>query len=406
MRHKITEKIFTCLIIFGLVLSTSGCGPKKTTEKISTHKLITLTTEQEKRADIKTEALENRTIQLKINIPAQFKALTKFLDKEYAPVSGKITQIYVEPGDIVRKGQTLAEIKSDEIGQIQLAFLDDYIDIDASIKQSSVEYELAKQSYQREYTLFKEGISSRAEYEVAKAQMQKAKASLESSKIQKSSVIKVYAQRVALYGGSTDTILRAANTKTIYPYISIKSNKNGIVLDRKCNPGEVIEQNKELFSVADLSTIWLVGYAFEKDASLLKTGQTVVGILEEDSSKTVGGNLSYVSSVLDEERKTLEVRADIDNKNFSIKPNMYAEMVVNVGEVKALAVPNTALQQYGDYNFVYVKTAPNTYEERKVTIGQKNDKYSEVLSNLKEGEEVVTNGGFSLLGESIKMREK
>ena len=115
--------------------------------------------------------------------------------------------------------------------------------------------------------------------------------------------------------------------------------------------------------------------------------------------------LSYVSPILDANSKTLEVRAEVDNKNLNIKPNMYAEMYVDIGKVKRLAVPNTALEKYGDYTFAYVRIKPHVYQERKVKIGKKNDNYSEVISGLKSGEEVVTNGSFALLGESIKKQD-
>ena len=81
---------------------------------------------------------------------------------------------------------------------------------------------------------------------------------------------------------------------------------------------------------------------------------------------------------------------------------MYAEMFVNTGTVNVLAIPNDAVEKYGDYNFAYVKVKPHTYEERKVEIGRKNDKYSEVISGIKAGEEVVIKGSFELFGESIK----
>ena len=113
-----------------------------------------------------------------------------------------------------------------------------------------------------------------------------------------------------------------------------------------------------------------------------------------------------MSSILDTEHKTLEVRADIPNQDFTIKPNMYAEMIVDIGNVDTLSVPNSALQKYGDYTFAYVKVAPHIFEERKVEIGQNNDKFTEVKSGLKPGEMVVSQGGFSLLGESIKSTEE
>jgi len=402
MKHK----FLSILLIILVSVSFSACGLKKSKGVVSKVKIITLDAEQEKNANIQTEVLKDQLLKLRITIPAQFKAMNKFLDRIYAPIDGKVTQVFVEPGSIVKKGQALIQIKSDTIGQIQLSFLDEYIGVDSNVKQMTAQYNLSVQSYRRENTLYHEGISSRADYEVARAQMLKDKANLDSLKIQRSTLIQVYAQRVALYGGSESTIRRAVATKRIYPFITLCSNKNGVVLDRKVNPGEIIDQNKELFDVADLSTIWLVGYAFEKDAALLKVGQNAVGMLEENNGQTVDGKLSYVSSILDTERKTLEVRADIPNHDFSIKPNMYAEMIVDIGNVDTLSVPNSALQKYGDYNFAYVKIRPHTYEERKVEIGQQNDKYSQVKSGLKLGEEVVSNGGFSLLGESIKSREE
>lgn len=403
MNHKILNIILILLV----AISFSGCGLKKHNDNdLSSPKQITLDAEQEKNAKIQTETLAEKVLQLRITIPAQFKAMNKFLDRIYAPIDGKVTKVFVEPGDIVKIGQPLVEIKSDAIGQIQLDFLSNYIDVVSNINQMAAQYNLSVLAYKRENTLFHEGISSRAEYEVARAQMQKDRANLDSLKIRRSELIKVYAQRVALYGGDESTITHAIATKKIYPFITLRASKHGVVLDRKVNPNEIINQNKELFNVADLSTIWLVGYAFEKDAALLKVGQNAVGILEENNGQTVGGKLSYVASMLDTEKKTLEVIADIPNKDYSIKPNMYAEMIVNIGKIEALAVPNTALQKYGDYNFAYVEVKPHVYEERKVEIGQKNEEYSEVKSGLKIGEKVVSQGGFALLGESIKKSEE
>lgn len=410
MRHKIINILLFVLI----TASITGCIFKKPSNATPEHKQITLDAEQEKNAKIETQTIGEQMLQLRITIPAQFKAVLKLMDTTYAPIDGKVIDVFVEVGAMIKKGQPLILIKSDTIGQIQLEFLDKYILVNSNIKQMTAQYNLSVQTYKRESLLFHEGISSRAEYQVAEAQMLKDKANLDSLKIQKRELTQVYAQRVALYGGSESTIKSAIRTKRIYPYITLHSNKTGVVLDRKVNPGEIINQNRELFKIADLSTIWLVGYAFEKDAPLLKVGQNVTGVFEdthtETASKahteTINGHLSYVASILDTERKTLEVIADIPNKDFALKPNMYAEMHVDIGKMKALAIPNTAIQKYGDYNFAYVEVKPHVYEERKIEIGQHNEKYSEVKSGLKAGEKIVSNGGFSLLGESIKMAEE
>lgn len=392
-------KILKLFIIFSLALLLTGCRSKNND---TTHnKRIVLTEAQEKNAKIQTSPLSGMDIELQITIPAQFKARNQSIERIYSPIDGKITNVFVEPGAILKVGQPIVQIKSDAISQIQLEFLEKILDIDANINELRAQYNLSLQNYNRERTLYNEKISSRADYETANAQLRKDKANLDALSIKRSSLINVYRQRLAVYGGTIDNVIK---TKQIYPYITIKATKNGVLLERKVNPGEIVEQNRELFNLADLKTIWLVGYAFEKDSPYLHLGEAVTGTIEE-STETINGVLSYVSPILDNTTKTLEVRADIPNKNFKIKPNMYAEMYVNTGIAHVLAIPTDAVEKFGDYNFAYVKIAPHTYEERKVETGKKNDQYTEVLSGIKAGEEVVTRGSFELLGESIKKQE-
>lgn len=392
-------KILKLFIIFSLALLLTGCGSKN--NDTAHNKRIVLTEAQEKNAKIQTSPLSVMDIELQITIPAQFKARNQSIERIYSPIDGKITNVFVEPGAILKVGQPIVQIKSDAISQIQLEFLEKILDIDANINELRAQYNLSLQNYNRERTLYNEKISSRADYETANAQLRKDKANLDALSIKRSSLINVYRQRLAVYGGTIDNVIK---TKQIYPYITIKATKNGVLLERKVNPGEIVEQNRELFNLADLKTIWLVGYAFEKDSPYLHLGEAVTGTIEE-STETINGVLSYVSPILDNTTKTLEVRADIPNKNFKIKPNMYAEMYVNTGIAQVLAIPTDAVEKFGDYNFAYVKIAPHTYEERKVETGKKNDQYTEVLSGIKAGEEVVTRGSFELLGESIKKQE-
>lgn len=392
-------KILKLFIIFSLALLLTGCRSKN--NDIAHNKRIVLTEAQEKNAKIQTSPLSVMDIELQITIPAQFKARNQSIERIYSPIDGKITNVFVEPGAILKVGQPIVQIKSDAISQIQLEFLEKILDIDANINELRAQYNLSLQNYNRERTLYNEKISSRADYETANAQLRKDKANLDALSIKRSSLINVYRQRLAVYGGTIDNVIK---TKQIYPYITIKATKNGVLLERKVNPGEIVEQNRELFNLADLKTIWLVGYAFEKDSPYLHLGEAVTGTIEE-STETINGVLSYVSPILDNTTKTLEVRADIPNKNFKIKPNMYAEMYVNTGIAHVLAIPTDAVEKFGDYNFAYVKIAPHTYEERKVETGKKNDQYTEVLSGIKAGEKVVTRGSFELLGESIKKQE-
>ena len=393
-------KFLKLFIIFCIALTLTGCGTKQ--DEQQHNKRLVLTEAQEKNAKIQTAPLSMMDIELQITIPAQFKARNQSIERIYSPIDGKITNVFVEPGTVLKIGQPIVQIKSDEISQIQLEFLEKILDIDANTNELRVQYNLSLQNYNRERTLYNEKISSRADYEAANAQLRKDKANLDALNIKRNSLINVYRQRLAVYGGSIDNVLK---TRQIYPYVTIKATKNGVLLERKVNPGEIVEKNRELFNLADLKTIWLVGYAFEKDSPYLHLGEAVTGTIEERNGASINGVLSYVSPILDSTTKTLEVRADIPNKDFKIKPNMYAEMFVNTGIAHVLAIPTDAVEKFGDYNFAYVKVAPHTYEERRVETGKKNDLYTEIISGVKAGEEVVTRGSFELLGESIKKQE-
>lgn len=393
-------KFLKLFIIFCIALTLTGCGTKK--DEQQQNKRLVLTEAQEKNAKIQTAPLSMMDIELQITIPAQFKARNQSIERIYSPIDGKITNVFVEPGTVLKIGQPIVQIKSDEISQIQLEFLEKILDIDANTNELRAQYNLSLQNYNRERTLYNEKISSRADYEAANAQLRKDKANLDALNIKRNSLINVYRQRLAVYGGSIDNVLK---TRQIYPYVTIKATKNGVLLERKVNPGEIVEKNRELFNLADLKTIWLVGYAFEKDSPYLHLGEAVTGTIEERNGASINGVLSYVSPILDSTTKTLEVRADIPNKDFKIKPNMYAEMFVNTGIAHVLAIPTDAVEKFGDYNFAYVKVAPHTYEERKVETGKKNDLYTEIISGVKAGEAVVTRGSFELLGESIKKQE-
>lgn len=393
-------KFLKLFIIFCIALTLTGCGTKQ--DEQQHNKRLVLTEAQEKNAKIQTAPLSMMDIELQITIPAQFKARNQSIERIYSPIDGKITNVFVEPGAVLKIGQPIVQIKSDEISQIQLEFLEKILDINANTNELRAQYNLSLQNYNRERTLYNEKISSRADYEAANAQLRKDKANLDALNIKRNSLINVYRQRLAVYGGSIDNVLK---TRQIYPYVTIKATKNGVLLERKVNPGEIVEKNRELFNLADLKTIWLVGYAFEKDSPYLHLGEAVTGTIEERNGASINGVLSYVSPILDSTTKTLEVRADIPNKDFKIKPNMYAEMFVNTGIAHVLAIPTDAVEKFGDYNFAYVKVAPHTYEERKVETGKKNDLYTEIISGVKAGEEVVTRGSFELLGESIKKQE-
>lgn len=389
------------LFLISLIFILTGCGVKN---KIETQNAdIILTSQQEKNINIETQKAGVTKLDVSLVVPAQFKANIFLTNRIYAPVDGKIVDVFVVTGQTIKKGQPLVKIQSDIIGQIESELLQNIIQLTAQIKMSQSQLEFFIHNYSRENMLYKEHITSKVDWESSKTQMNKERANLSALKIERSSLISVYQRRLSMYGADSQVIQRVIATNKIYPFIVIKADKNGVVLKRDVNREEFVMANKELMSTADLSKIWLVGNLFEKDIHSVRMGDKVSAKI--DDFNVVEGNISYIAPALNLETKTLEVIAEIKNTDYKIKPNMFTEMNIKIGTAEVLAVPSIAIQKIGDKSIVYVRTSPHTYAERIVKTGIFNDKYIEIKSGIKEGEIVATRGSFSLLGESIKKIE-
>lgn len=392
------KKIFLIII---LIFILTGCNANHKT--VDENANIVLSAVQEKNIDLQTQAAQFRKLELSLTVPAQFKAIPFLTNRIYAPVDGKVINVFVEQGQTVKAGQPLLKIQSDFIGQIQSELLQSIIQLNSQIKMSQSQLEFARHNYMRENILLKEHITSRVDWESAKTSMNKESANLNALQIQRSSLISVYQRRLSMYGADSQVIQRVVATNKIYPFIILRSHQNGVVIKRDANQEEFVSLNKELFDIADLSKIWLVGNLFEKDIPSINIGNPV--LIKDGDAKAVKGKIIYIAPALDLSTKTLEVRAEIENNDYKLKPNMFEEMDIKTGTSDVLAVPRSSIQKIGDTNLVYVLVAPHTYSERIVKTGIYNDDYIQIKSGITENDIVATKGSFSLLGESIKRIE-
>lgn len=388
------------LLIF-LIFVLSGCANSNKHKNGNAN--IILTADQQKNIGLQTQPALFKILDLSLKIPAQFEAIPTRTNKIYAPVDGKVVNVFVIQGQEVKAGQALVEIQSDIIGQLESELLQNIIQINSQIKMSQSQLEFARNNFVREDILLKEHVTSKLDWDTAKNQLRREIANLNALKTERTSLISVYQRRLSMYGADSSVIQRVIASNKIYPYITLRSHKNGVVISREPNQEEFVEVNKELFEVADLSRIWLVGNIFEKDIPSVNLGNPAS--VNVNDMLTYRGKIIYISPVLDTDTKTLEIRAEIFNDDYKLKPNMYEEMNIKTGVKKVLSVPRNAIQKIGDTNVVYVLVAPYTYSERSVKTGIYNDKDIEILNGINENDIVVTNGSFSLLGESIKKIE-
>ncbi|ANW95573.1 efflux transporter periplasmic adaptor subunit [Wenyingzhuangia fucanilytica] len=194
-----------------------------------------------------------------------------------------------------------------------------------------------------------------------------------------------------------DEIEKTGKVKTnmlIYAHVA------GTVTDILVDLGAHIMMGKPILKVADLSTVWANFDVYENQLSLFKVGQEIEVVIPSNQQKTMKGKVSFIDPVLNEQTRTVSLRVVLNNKNKTLKPGMFAEgKIKNKTEVSnQIQIPETSVLWTGKRSVVYVKVNKEqpTFELREVTLGNKIGNNYIVLYGLKNGEEIVTQGTFTV----------
>lgn len=185
-------------------------------------------------------------------------------------------------------------------------------------------------------------------------------------------------------------------TKTLTLY----APTNGFVLTRNAFLKQRVTPETELYSIADLSTIWVLADIYEYEAPEVKLGQTVNITLSYYPGRVYRGKVTYVYPQLDSTTRTLKVRIEVPNPDFALKPDMYANAELKIDYGKRLVVPQEAVLDSGSEQTIFIAHEGGYFEPRKVQLGAKVDNNFIILGGLKAGERVVTSANFLVDSES------
>lgn len=189
---------------------------------------------------------------------------------------------------------------------------------------------------------------------------------------------------------------RGAPTKALTLY----APTNGYVLARNAYTKQRVTPEVELFSIADLSTIWLVADIYQNEAPEIRIGQAACFTLSYFPNQKFSGKVAYIYPQMDNETRTLKVRIDVPNPRMLLKPEMYANVEIHIDYGKRLVVPQEAVMDSGSEQLVFVGHEGGYLEPRKVQLGENVDGQFIVVSGLKAGERIVTSGNFLVDSES------
>ena len=329
----------------------------------------------------KTAAVTQSEVASVLEIAGRIEANERKVTRIGAAVTGRVTDVLAETGDRVKLGQTLARVASPELTTAQLAYM-----------RASATATLAERSAERARQLIAADVIGSAELQRRESEVQIARAELRAA-----------GDQLKLMGLSSDALTSLRVQGSVAPNAAITASAAGIVIERQISQGQVAQPGDPLFTVADLSSVWVVGALPEQIARSVKTGQNVqidvpaLGLTVEEA--TIAGKIIYVGDTVSPETRTVTIRTQVDNKDLALKPQMLATMKIQGAMEKTLAIPALAVVRENDKDHVYVKKAENHYRLTPVELGAASGDLRPVIKGLSEGTQIVIEGAFHLNNE-------
>jgi RND family efflux transporter MFP subunit len=207
-------------------------------------------------------------------------------------------------------------------------------------------------------------------------------------------------KRLELWDISPAQIDEVARTGEPIQNLTLNAPMSGFVIERNAYPKQHVTPETVLYTVADLSTVWVVADVFEYEAANVRVGQSAALTPESSPGRRLHGRVSYIMPGVDPTTRTLKVRMQFDNPGFALKLDMFGEVEIATGGARKLVVPETAVLNSGDRQVVFLDRGEGRFEPRNVTIGAQSGGLIEILSGLREGDRIVASGNFLLDSES------
>jgi cobalt-zinc-cadmium efflux system membrane fusion protein len=345
---------------------------------------VSLTAEAIRRAGIKTATVGSGTTAATLTVPGTVTSNAYRDSKVNALVGGVVRQVAVELGTSVRRGDRLAIVFSNELAEAQMKYLS---------MRAMVEADHRKVERTRE--LLAMGAVARQQFE-------------EVAAIHEGHVAELAAHRqhLLLLGLTGDQIGTLRDPARVVSEVPVDAPTDGTVLARSVNPGQVVAAGQELFVVADLSTVWVIGDVYEKDFGALTVGSSTTIIVPSAPDRPIRGRVAYIDPRVDAAARTAKVRIEVPNADRSLRLGMFVQVRVAgaAGPARAV-VPRAAVQTIGSRSVVYVAgSEEGRFAERTVRLGAGNGDVVEVLEGVKPGERVATEGSFLLRAEAARVR--
>jgi len=207
-------------------------------------------------------------------------------------------------------------------------------------------------------------------------------------------------KRLELWDISDEQIATMERTRQPIKNLILDAPISGFVTERNAFPRQRVNADTVLYTIADLSTVWVIADVFEYEAAQIHVGQVASMTMPYLPGRTFHGKVSYILPQVDATTRTLKVRIEFANPGYQLKPEMFGDVEFRTGGARSLTVPQSAVLNSGLRQVVFVDRGDGYLEPRDVRTGRQFDGRVEIVSGLKPGERIVTSGNFLIDSES------
>jgi len=362
-------------------VTSSPLGPADTspTEPLPDFE-FSLNEETIERAGVEIATVTRRSVATEVRVPGVVQPNAYRTVTVTPLVNGRVVTVPVVLGERVRSGQTLATVFSPDLAESQTRYL--------SMK---AEFEYDHQVLQRTERLVAIGAASQQELEEVRALHTRHETEVEGARA-----------RLLLLGLDPEQVAELTSPEQISATVGVPAPVEGVVIRRVANPGLVVDASSELFTVSDLSTVWVVGALYERDFGAVAVGSPATLTTPAYPGVELRGLVGYVDPRVNEQTRTTEVRVEVPNPDGRLRLSMYVDLRIAGPEgAETILVAREAVQLLGDRSVVYLVDAneKGRFIEREVAFGRRIGEEMEVLEGLKPGDAVLAKGSFYVRAE-------
>lgn len=322
---------------------------------------VILSPSQQVLANVQTEKVSVKEYRSSLSFNGFIKTGENNMRHISTPVSGKIIKMYVNfEGQMVSKGQPVFEIYSPEIYSTQK------------------EYLLALKNYENAKSSNNDLVIEQAE-----------------------NLLSSTRTRLSLWEVNPEQMEELENTREVKNYITVYSKYSGVITKKIDHEGHWAAAGEDVYDIVDMSTLWVIANVPESEINNIRMGQSAKITSVSYPDEVFSAKVNFISPMLNSGTRTLEVRLDVSNRNYKLKPDMYVKVEIgSAGYEWNITVPRNAVLRTGKMDMVYVKKGDNVFSPKMVTIGSEREGSYLITSGLSEGDEIVTSAGFLIDSES------